>query len=169
MALPRILKLMNVFNNGFAYQGVAQEVELPKLAMKIEDYRAGGMIGEVGINLGLEKLELTHKYAGIVPELFTGFASDQIDSELVRFAGAYQRDDTGEVSAVEIVMRGRHTEMDGGNSKAGEKTETSIKSALTYYKMTIDGKEIVEIDMLNSVLKIEGKDRYEKHRAAIGL
>ena len=169
MALPRTLKLMNVFNNGHNYLGVAEEVELPKLAMKIEDYRAGGMIGEVGINLGLEKLELTHKYSGIVPELFTGFASDSIDSELIRFAGAYQRDDTGEVSAVEVLMRGRHTELDGGNSKAGEKTETSIKSALTYYKMTVDGKEIVEIDMLNSVLKIEGKDRYEKHRAAIGL
>lgn len=169
MALPRTLKLMNVFNNGLNYLGIAEEVELPKLAMKIEDYRAGGMIGEVGINLGLEKLELTHKYAGIVPELFTGFASETIDSELVRFAGSYQRDDTGEISAVEIVMRGRHTELDGGNSKAGEKTETSIKSALTYYKMTVDGKEMVEIDMLNSVLKIDGKDRYEKHRAAVGL
>lgn len=66
-------------------------------------------------------------------------------------------------------MRGRHTELDGGNSKAGEKTETSIKSALTYYKMTIDGKEMIEIDMLNSVLNIEGKDRYAKHRAAVGL
>lgn len=169
MALPRILKLMNVFNNGESFLGVAEEVELPKLNMKIEDYRAGGMIGEVGINLGLEKLELTHKYAGIVPELFKGFASDRIDSELIRFAGAYERDDTGEVSAVEVLMRGRHTEMDGGNSKAGDKTETSIKSALTYYKMTVDGKEIVEIDMLNSVLKIEGKDMYEKHRAAIGI
>lgn len=169
MALPRTLKLMNVFNNGFAYQGVAEEVELPKLAMKIEDFRAGGMIGEVGINLGLEKLEMTHKYAGIVPELFTGFASPTIDSELIRFAGAYQRDDTGDVSAVEIVMRGRHTELDGGNSKAGEKTETSIKSALTYYKMTIDGKEVLEIDLINSVFKVDGKDRYEKHRAAIGL
>lgn len=169
MALPRTLKLMNVFNNGLNFLGIANEVELPKLAMKIEDYRAGGMIGEVGINLGLEKLELTHKYAGIVPELFSGFASDTIDSELIRFAGSYQRDDTGEVSAVEIVMRGRHTELDGGNSKAGEKTETSIKSALTYYKMTIDGKEMIEIDMLNNVLRIEGKDRYEKHRAAVGL
>lgn len=169
MALPRTLKLMNVFNNGLAYQGIAQEVELPKLAAKIEDFRAGGMIGDVAINLGLEKLEMTHKYAGIVPELISGFASAQIDSELIRFAGAYQRDDTGEVSAVEIVMRGRHTEIDGGNSKTGEKTETTIKSALTYYKMTVDNKEIVEIDLINSVFKVDGKDRYAEHRAAIGL
>lgn len=169
MALPRTLKLMNVFNNGVSFLGVAEEIELPKLSMKIEEFRTGGMIGEVGINLGLEKLELTHKYAGIVPELFAGFASERIDSELIRFAGAYQQDDTGDVIAVEVLMRGRHTELDGGNSKAGEKTETSVKSLLTYYKLTIDGRDSLEIDLLNSVFKVDGVDRYAKHKAAIGL
>lgn len=169
MALPRLLKLMNVFNNGYSYQGVAEEVELPKLTMKGEDFRTGGMLGEVTANMGIEKLELTHKYAGIVPELFTGFATETADSELIRFAGSYQRDDTGEISAVEIMVRGRHTEIDGGNAKVGEKTETSIKSALTYYKLTVDGKELIEIDLINTVFKVEGNDRYAKHRAAVGL
>ncbi|MDG6327702.1 phage major tail tube protein [Glaesserella parasuis] len=169
MALPRLLKLMNVFNNGFGYEGVAEEVELPKLTMKSEDFRAGGMLGEVTANLGLEKLEMTHKYAGIVPELFKGFATDTIDSELIRFAGSYQRDDTGEITAVEVLVRGRHTELDGGSSKTGEKTETTIKSALSYYKLTVDGKELIEIDLINSVFKVDGKDRYAQHRAAIGL
>lgn len=169
MALPRLLKLINVFNNGFGYEGVAEEVELPKLAMKSEDFRTGGMIGEVTANLGLEKLEITHKYAGIVPELFSGFASSTIDSELIRFAGSYQRDDTGEITAVEVLVRGRHTELDDGSSKTGEKTETTIKSALTYYKLTVDGKEKIEIDLMNAVFKVDGKDRYAEHRAAIGL
>lgn len=169
MALPRLLKLMNVFNNGHSYQGIAEEVELPKLAMKGEDFRTGGMIGEITANMGLEKLELTHKYAGIVPDLFSGFASETVDSELIRFAGSYQRDDTGEVSAVEVLMRGRHTEMDGGNAKVGDKTETSIKTALTYYKLTMDGKERIEIDLINSVFKVDGKDLYAKHREAVGL
>lgn len=169
MALPRLLKLMNVFNNGYSFQGVAEEVELPKLTMKSEDFRTGGMLGEVSANMGLEKLELTHKYAGLAPELFTGFATDSIDSELIRFAGSYQRDDTGDISAVEILMRGRHTELDTGNAKAGEKGETSIKTALTYYKLVVDGKELIEIDLINTVFKVEGKDRYAQHRAAVGL
>lgn len=169
MALPRLLKLMNVFNNGLSFQGVAEEVELPKLTMKGEDFRTGGMLGEVTANMGLEKLEMTHKYAGIVPELFKGFATETLDSELIRFAGSYQRDDTGEISAVEIMMRGRHTEVEGGNAKAGEKGETSIKTALTYYKLVVDGKELIEIDLINTVFKVEGKDRYAQHRAAVGL
>jgi P2 family phage contractile tail tube protein len=169
MALPRLLKLMNVFNNGLSFQGVAEEVELPKLTMKGEDFRTGGMMGEVTANMGLDKLELTHKYAGFAPELFTGFATETADSELIRFAGSYQRDDTGDVMSVEIMVRGRHTEIDTGNAKAGDKGETSIKTALTYYKLTVDGKELIEIDLINTVFKVEGEDRYEKHRAAVGL
>lgn len=169
MALPRLLKMMNVFNNGNSYQGVAEEVEQPKLAMKIEEFRTAGMLSEVSANMGLEKLEMTHKYAGIVPELFKGFATSTVDSELIRFAGAYQRDDTAEVSAVEITMRGRHAEIDPGNAKSGDKTETTIKTALTYYKLTVDDKDLMEIDVLNAVFKVDGVDRYAELRAAIGL
>lgn len=169
MALPRVLKLMNVFGNGHSFYGIATEVELPKLNSKIEDYRAGGMIAEVGINLGLEKLEITHKYAGIIPEILKGFGAAKIDQELIRFAGSYQRDDTGEVDAVEVLMRGRHTEIDGGNSKVGDNTETSVKSALTYYKLTINSKDMIEIDLLNSVFVVEGKDLMKEHRHAIGI
>lgn len=32
MAMPRKLKLMNVFLNGYSYQGVAKSVTLPKTA-----------------------------------------------------------------------------------------------------------------------------------------
>lgn len=39
-----------------------------------------------------------------------------------------QRDDTGETSAVEIVVRGRHEEIDFGNQKQGDDTETSVKT-----------------------------------------
>ncbi|EHU85180.1 gpFII [Escherichia coli DEC4A] len=36
MAMPRKLKLMNVFLNGYSYQGVAKSVTLPKLTRKLE-------------------------------------------------------------------------------------------------------------------------------------
>lgn len=169
MALPRTLKLMNGFLDGNSYFGEVEEMELPKLTSKIEDYRAGGMMGEVGINLGIEKLELTHKYAGIIPEIFSGFAAAEIDKNVIRFAGSYQRDDTGEILPVEVLMRGRHTEIDSGSSKTGEKTELTVKSALTYYKLIINGTDKIEIDLLNTVLKVDGKDLYADHRKAVGL
>ncbi|WP_252385024.1 phage major tail tube protein, partial [Escherichia coli] len=44
----------------------------------------------------------------------------------IRFAGSYQRDDTGETVAVEVVMRGRQKEIDTGEGKQGEDTESKI-------------------------------------------
>ena len=76
--------------------------------------------------------------------------------------------DTGETSAVEIVVRGRHEEIDFGNQKQGDDTETSVKTIWSYYKLTIDGKVIVEIDIPNMIEIVNGVDLMAKHRANIG-
>ena len=52
MAMPRKLKLMNVFLNGYSYQGVAKSVTLPKLTRKLENYRGAGMNGSAPVDLG---------------------------------------------------------------------------------------------------------------------
>lgn len=169
MALPRKLKQMNLFVDGNSYHGQATEITVPKLAIKAEAYRAGGMLGEVDIDLGLEKLEIEHKYGGIMPEIFRQFGEVKIDGVLLRFAGSYQRDDTGDIEPVEVVVRGRHAEIDPGNAKMGDDTEHTVKSSLTYYKLTVNGEDIIEIDMVNMVYIVNGNDRMAEHRAAIGL
>jgi hypothetical protein len=131
MALPRKLKNMNLFNDGVSFVGVATEVVLPTLTRKLEEYRGAGMNGPVDVDLGMEKLTVEHTYGGIVRELFTQFGITRADGVLLRFAGAYQRDDTGEVDAVEVVMRGRHSEIDPGTSRSGEDTEFKATSTLS--------------------------------------
>ena len=59
MALPRKLKLMNFLADGNSYRGQVTEITQPKLAMKLEAYRAGGMIGEVKVNQGIDCLLYT--------------------------------------------------------------------------------------------------------------
>nr|EMA1793626.1 phage major tail tube protein [Cronobacter turicensis] len=78
-------------------------------------------------------------------------------------------DDTGETVAVEVVMRGRHKEIDSGEGKQGEDTETKISTQCTYFKLTMNGKELIEIDTVNMVEKVNGVDRLEQHRRNIGL
>lgn len=168
MALPRKLKLMNLSVDGQGYIGQVTEVTQPKLAMKAEEYRAGGMIAPVDINLGLEKLEAEFKMGGYMADIIKKFSS-KIDGVMLRFNGAYQQDDTDEVSAVELVMRGRLSEIDLGNSKTGDDTEQTYKVPLTYYKITVDGAELVEVDALNVIFKVNGEDKLEAHRAALGI
>lgn len=169
MALPRKLKLMNLFQEGVGYKGEVTEITLPKLAIKTEDYRAGGMLGDVAIDLGIEKLEMEVKFGGLMVEMKEFFGSPNIDGVALRYAGSYQREDTGEVDAVEVVTRGRYTEIDGGNAKAGDDTEETYKTALTYYKLIVNGKELIEIDLINDIYMVNGKDRLAEHRKALGL
>ena len=87
----------------------------------------------------------------------------------MRFAGAYQQDDTGAITAVEAVLRGRHEEIDMGTQKPGDDTEQTIKTKWTYYKLTVDGKVEVEIDVLAMKEIVNGVDRLEGQRKACGL
>ncbi|EIJ72141.1 phage major tail tube protein [Pasteurella bettyae] len=168
MGLPRKLKLMNVFGDGNSYHGQINELEQPKLALKLEEYRAGGMIGAVKVNLGLETLETTLKMGGFMTEFLKKFGSN-IDGMPLRFMGAYEQDDSGTVTSIEIVMRGRFGEIDSGNAKVGDDTEQSYTVPLTYYKVIENGTDIIEIDMLNSLFIVNGTDRLAEHRSAIGL
>jgi hypothetical protein len=83
--------------------------------------------------------------------------------------GGVQSDDSDEVTPVEIVMRGRHNEIDHGNAKAGEGTEISYKASCSYYKLTVAGEVAIEIDLVNMVEVINGEDRLSKMRATLGI
>lgn len=70
---------------------------------------------------------------------------------------------------VEVVVRGRHQEIDMGNAKPGSDTEHKFKMSCSYYKLIVNGREVVEIDIVNMVFKVNGVDRLAAQRAAIGL
>ncbi|SOD25251.1 hypothetical protein SAMN05518800_1815 [Variovorax sp. YR752] len=169
MSLPRVLKNFIVFNDGTGYLGEVPEATPPKLSRKMEEYRAGGMNGPISIDLGMEALEFEWTAAGYMSSLLTQWGAPTHDAVLLRFAGAIQSDDTGEVQALEIVMRGRHKEIDSGNAKPGEKTEIKVKSSLSYYKLSINGEVIMEIDFVNFIEVIGGVDRMAQIRLALGL
>ncbi|WP_421245489.1 phage major tail tube protein [Aeromonas sanarellii] len=171
MSLPRKLKHLNLFLDGENWIGVAEEYTPAKLAMKLEAYRGGGMPGAVHINMGLDDgaLDTEFTFGGYEAALFKKQHQAKIDGVMLRFAGSFQRDDTAQVSAVEIVQRGRIKELDGGTFKTGDNSQQKATMVNTYYKVTIDGEDLVEIDLINMIWKVGGEDLMEEHRKAIGL
>ncbi len=171
MALPKKLKHQNLFNDGESFVGQCGTVTLPKLARKMEAWRGAGMDGPVKVDMGHsdDGLQIEWTIGGWGLSVLRQFGAVKADGVMLRWAGSIQRDDTAEVSAVEVVVRGRHEEIDFGDSEAGEDTEHSITTTCTYYKLTIDGNEEIEIDLLNFIFKVNGKDMLAEHRKAIGL
>ncbi len=169
MGLPRKLKNMNSWGDGNSWLGEVAEITLPKLGRKFEGYRGAGMDGEVQIDMGQENLEMEIKSGGFLKQAYNSFGLTTIDAMQIRFAGAYQADDVNGVNSVEVVVRGRYQEIDGGTSKPGDPTEQTDKFACCYYRLTIDGRDIIEIDIMNLICKVNGVDRLAAQRAAIGL
>lgn len=171
MALPRKLKHMNLFNEGESYLGVASSVTLPKLTRKLEPWRGGGMDGAAKVDMGMgdDGLQLEFALGGMDLTALRQYGAVSANGVGLRFAGSYQRDDTGETTPVEVVVRGRHEEIDFGEAKPGEDTEHKITTACTYYKLVVDGEEVIEIDTMAMIFLVDGKDMLEEHRRNIGM
>ncbi|WP_262019991.1 phage major tail tube protein [Pseudomonas sp. Pse35] len=171
MAMPRKLKNLNLFNDGNSYLGLVKSLTLPALGRKMEAYRGGGMNGPVKADLGFsdDGIQFEWKTGGLDLISLRQFGAVNASSVALRFSGPYQQDDTGEVSNVEVVVRGRHETIEMGDAQPGEDTEHSMTTTCSYYKLTVDGEEIIEIDLLNFVEKVNGVDMLDKHRTGMGI
>lgn len=169
MGLPRILKNMNLYNEGFAYGGEVKTVTLPKLARKMEGYRGGGMSGEVQIDMGMEAMELSATFGGPVRDVLRQWGTSTVDGIYLRFAGSYQQDDSGAVDTIEAIVRGRYSEIDPGDQEVGEPGEFSLTMAVAYYKLVWNGRTEIEIDPINMIEIVGGVDRTAQLRSAAGM
>lgn len=169
MALPSKLKNMNLYNDGVSYIGLVPEVSLPKLVRKLEGYRGGGMDAEIKIDVGGETIEFEWKPGGHISQIFRQFGAITHDALQLRWVGAYQDDSTGNYMTVEIVVRGRHEEIDPGSGKPGDDTEQSVKTICSYYKLTENGVVVIEKDEENLLFIVGGVDRLAGQRNALGI
>lgn len=171
MALPAKLKHLNFFNEGRTYIGEAESFNRPSLARKTEAFRGGGMAGAAHVDHGLDDdaLEMTWVVGGYASQVIKQMGVADVGGVLLRFSGSLQREDSGEVETLEIVVRGRHTEIDTGEYKTGEDSNKTITTKAVYYKETLNGEELCEIDLLNGIERFGSVDRMAEHRRAIGM
>lgn len=167
MGLPFILKDYNLYHNSNSWVGQVPEVTLPKITIKTAQIRNGGMLSEVDANMGLEKMEMETKLGGFLRDALRAMGAIGVADQMLRYRGAYQADDTGQVLAAELVVRGMHTEFDPGSAKIGDPTEWTLKSSLTYLKWTVNGTVDMEIDVLNYIWTAGGVDLLAGIRSAL--
>ncbi len=158
--LPKILKNFNVFVDGRGYAGRVDEITLPKLTLKTEEYQGAGMSAPVEIDMGLEKLEMDLTFSEYDKELFKLFGLTNGSEFALTIRGALQG--TGETSPVVINVRGYFKEMDFDSWKPAEKATLKCSVACNYYKLTIDGVELIEIDPINMIRNVNGSDQLSK-------
>lgn len=168
MNLPRILKGFNAFINGDDKYGIVVNISRPKITRKTEDYLPGGVITEMTAVHGFNKLEMEISAKGYEAEMLKSMSS-AIDGTLIRYQGALQVENNESYHVLKGEARGRIIEADPGSDKQGDGGEHKFKIALVYWKETLDGENIVEIDVLGNKAVFGGKDERAGLRKALGL
>lgn len=167
--LPRILKNFNIFANGKGLAGVADEFELPKISLKTDDHRAGGMDSEIEIDMGTEKMEAKFKLADPDPDVLGLVGLADGNSARIVAKGSFVRDSDNARVAVVAELTGRLKSGDPGAWKSGDKAATDYEMSVNYYKLTVGGHEVYEIDVENMVRRINGVDQLAGIRSDIGI
>ena len=167
--LPKVIKdgILSIEGNGFA--GVIQNIELPKLAAKMEDYRAGGMNGSVELELGLEKMELSFEAPEQTKEILRLFGVCGVAGTRYRFNASAESEADCSSYGIEIQMTGRLKEIELGSFKPGDLTTTKYTVALATFKYAVDGRVLFDIDLINNIQIIDGKDKLEQRRKNLKL
>jgi P2 family phage contractile tail tube protein len=162
-----ILKNFNIFVDGRGYAGNIDSIQLPALNVQEEDFRAGGMDASIGLDMGMEKLELSFVLSKYDRDALAQWGLGNAETA-VTLRGALESRD-GTVTAVVVNARGNFKGVEFGEWAPGSKSSITFNATLTYYKYTQGGTVVHEIDVINMIRRIGGVDRLAAQRAAIGL
>jgi hypothetical protein len=166
-AVPKIIKNFNLLVDGNTFAGLVQEVKLPDLKIKKELQRAGGMDAPRPIDLGMEEMEMGFTMDEHSPLIFRQFGLINQNAVQLTFKAA-QVDDTT-VTPYLINVRGMYVEQRLGTIKNGDMAKLEATLSLRYYKLSIAGNVLHEIDVDNMIRTIDGVDQMKQIRDAIGL
>jgi len=167
--MPKTLKNFNLFVNGNNYAGLVEELTPPKVAIKSEEHRAGGMDGPIAIDMGMEELSLEFTLAEYDSDVLNATGILNAKETTFTLRGAINDDSSPSSDPVVITARGGISESDLGSWKSGDKTALKLTAKLKAYKLTVKGATIYDIDFMTLKRVIDGVDQMESIRANIGL
>jgi uncharacterized protein len=167
-AASQILKNFQLFLDGRGYAGNVDELQLPGLKVKNEEYRAGGMDAPVALDMGMEKMECTFKLSKFDQSALALWGAGPGNTTQMTIRGALESLD-GSVIPLVVNIEGTVDDMTPESITAGGKSGLSVMVSVRHYKLTINNVVIHDIDVINMTRIINGVDRMASIRTAIGL
>jgi uncharacterized protein len=160
----------NIFVNGNSLLGKADEITLPSVKNKMVEHKALGMVGSLEFPSGVEKLEGKIKwnsfYEDVLAQMANPYATLQIQvrASLESYASAGRINEVPVVAIMTIMPKS----LPGGAFKQNDNVEMETDFTANYFKLTVGGKDIVEVDVLANIYKAGGVDVLSNYRTNIG-
>lgn len=161
----------SVYRNGTTYLGTAS-VDLPSIEFLSETIKGAGIAGEMeSPTIGhTSAMSLTINWRTVTPEAVGLIAPE---SHALDFRAVVQVYDPtkGEYNTVQekISVRAMPKSLSIGKLEAGATMDSSNEFSVNYLKILHDGKEVLEIDKINYVFRVNGKDYLANIKTQLGL
>lgn len=161
----------SVYVNDKSKHGQASEVTCPDVSFVMNEYNALGMIGQVKLFNGIEAMEMSVKWQHIDNDAQIALANPLKAVDITIFSSRAGYDNSGHTEEKKIAMyvRGFSTKHQGGSYKPREDSEFESTIAVFYYKLEVDGEEILEIDVMNNIFTVNGVDMLEERKSNLGI
>ena len=162
MYLPHVINRFNMYKSGKKLIGVTGEVKLPEITQITSQLEGAGVGGNIDIPvIGLlEEMEAEIPFLSINKDTFS--MMDPTEPVDLMLCGSIQASDTGTGAIgyvqMSVYFRGTAKKFVPGNVKAGSQMGSSVTVGLSYYKIVLDGKTMLEVDKFNGVYCVNGHD-----------
>ncbi len=161
--LPTILKNFNLLIEGIGYAGQIEQLTLPKLNLKTEDFQLGGLDIPVKMDVGMEPMTCEITLLSYDVNVIKGFGvptGRHSSHQLKRFMlkGACQNEQ-GEIIPVNVNLSGTWQSLDFGVWKASEQAKLIATINVRYYKLTVADEILMEVDVDNAKREVDGTDQ----------
>ena len=166
--IPEVINAWNAYNKGSKLIGVTGSVKLPDLDVITENIRAAGVLGDYDTSIPgyFGSIEQEVPFGMLEEDIFSLMDPTQSVDLTFRASAQYTVKQTAAVDyqGMRIVEKGRFKSFSGGKLEVGKAMEGTLKLEVLYYLVEKNGVKLVEIDKLNGVYIVNGKDMLEKVR-----
>jgi len=149
----------NVYMNGNSLLGKAKEFKLPDIEFEFIEHKGLGLHGTIKLPAGLNAMEGEVIWDSFYPEV-----------QLMARSNVQVFDSRGLAAeeALVTIMNVAFNKTTGGSLKNKEATEHSDSFQIMSIKQTLAGKEILFVDVLANIYRVNGQDVLQKYRTNIG-
>jgi P2 family phage contractile tail tube protein len=149
--------------------GEAPNFQPPEINIQTEEFRGGGMDGTAEIPMGIDKIEFDFSLHTWDEQIWQnlGYGPGSLDVPIT-FRG-YLLTASGAEKGVVIDTHCLIKAIKPSKVEAGKKADVTVSLVANYYKHTIDGTVVTEIDVFNKITIIGGTDQSANARRILGF
>ncbi|MBB2778377.1 UNVERIFIED_ORG: P2 family phage contractile tail tube protein [Comamonas terrigena] len=159
-----------IYLNGTSMLGRAEEIKLPDVSSLMTERKALGMIGKIELPAGFDKLEGEIKwnslYEDVAALMANPYKSHQLQcrSSIETYGSQGRMDEQGMVTYLSVMFKKNPM----GNFKQHDPAEFPSNFTCSYIKQVIGGREVLELDYMANIFRVNGEDVLATYRSNIG-